>query len=291
MMQTLIFRIRKWMCTYKKMINYGLIVPMKMKILPISILAILSLQSLAAENTTLVEQEKQWELTSEVGAIVTSGNTETTTLKGALKAKHNLESWRNEYKLDGIFSEGESENEDGVKEKETTSRKYEISLQGNYELNEENSHLFIYGSYTKDHFGAYRSEAVFSVGYGLRLLNTQNMYLDVQLGPGIKQFEYAESAIDEKTGLSLAGETDSEAIGLAKLDYQWQVSENARFTQLVGIEYGSTNTKTISESALLTKIHGSLQMKVAYNITHNSDVDEDKEKTDTETSLTLVYNF
>ncbi|MDK1289592.1 DUF481 domain-containing protein [Pseudoalteromonas umbrosa] len=264
---------------------------MKMKILPISILAILSLQSLAAENTTLVEQEKQWELTSEVGAIVTSGNTETTTLKGALKAKHNLESWRNEYKLDGIFSEGESENEDGVKEKETTSRKYEISLQGNYELNEENSHLFIYGSYTKDHFGAYRSEAVFSVGYGLRLLNTQNMYLDVQLGPGIKQFEYAESAIDEKTGLSLAGETDSEAIGLAKLDYQWQVSENARFTQLVGIEYGSTNTKTISESALLTKIHGSLQMKVAYNITHNSDVDEDKEKTDTETSLTLVYNF
>jgi putative salt-induced outer membrane protein len=32
-------------------------------------------------------------------------------------------------------------------------------------------------------------------------------------------------------------------------------------------------------------------MKVAYNITNNSDVADDKEATDTETSLTLVYSF
>jgi putative salt-induced outer membrane protein YdiY len=57
------------------------------------------------------------------------------------------------------------------------------------------------------------------------------------------------------------------------------------------MEYGDTNTKTVSESALLTKINGSLQMKFAYNITHNLDVSDDKENTDTETSLTLVYSF
>ena len=80
-------------------------------------------------------------------------------------------------------------------------------------------------------------------------------------------------------------------IALGKVDYNWQISDSARFTQLVSVEYGDTNTKTRSESAILAKINGSLQMKVAYNITHNSDVADDKENTDTETSLTLVYSF
>ncbi|MGB1201790.1 MAG: DUF481 domain-containing protein, partial [Cognaticolwellia aestuarii] len=43
--------------------------------------------------------------------------------------------------------------------------------------------------------------------------------------------------------------------------------------------------------ALLAKINGSLQMKVAFNVTNNSDVADDKESTDTETSFTLVYSF
>ena len=59
----------------------------------------------------------------------------------------------------------------------------------------------------------------------------------------------------------------------------------------MSVEYGDTNTKTRSESALLAKINGSLQMKIAYNVTNNSDVADDEESTDTETSLTLVYSF
>ena len=131
-----------------------------------------------------------------------------------------------------------------------------------------------------------------SVGYGLRLLNRDNMYLSAEIGPGIKRFEHQEDSSEVgDDGVPLAGETESEAIAVAKLDYNWQISENARFTQLIAMEYGDTNTKTVSESALLTKINGSLQMKFAFNITHNSDVSIDKENTDTETSLTLVYSF
>ena len=261
---------------------------MKFKLLSLCVLAATSTQSFAEQ----AEEPKTWDVTSEVGAIVTSGNTSTTTLKGGIKAKHHLENWHNEYKFDGIYKEDEIENDAGEREKERTNEKYSVSAQGNYKLNEDHSHLFIYGSYDSDYFGAYRNEAVLSVGYGLRLLNRDNMYLNAEIGPGIKRFEHQEESSDlDDNGLPLAGETESEAIGVAKLDYNWQISENARFTQLVAMEYGDTNTKTISESALMTKINGSLQMKFAYNITHNSDVSDEKENTDTETSLTLVYSF
>ena len=261
---------------------------MKLKLLSLCILAISSHHSYAEQ----AEETKTWDITSEVGAIITSGNTSTTTLKGGIKAKHHLENWHNEYKLDGIYKVDEIENDAGERKKERTNEKYSASAQGNYKLNEDNSHLFVYGSYDSDYFGAYRNEAVLSVGYGLRLLNRDNMYLNAEVGPGIKRFEHQEDSSEVgDDGVSLAGKTENEAIAVAKLDYNWQISENARFTQLIAMEYGKTNTKTVSESALLTKINGSLQMKFAYNITHNSDVSIDKENTDTETSLTLVYSF
>ncbi|MFY8327056.1 DUF481 domain-containing protein [Pseudoalteromonas sp. ZZD1] len=256
---------------------------MKLKLLSILVVATASTNAFAEETQT-------WDITSELGAIITSGNTETTTLKGGIKALHNLENWNNEYKIDGLYKEDEVENSDGAKETQRTNEKYSLSAQGNYKLNEEHSHLYIYGSYVSDYFGAYRNEAVISAGYGRRLLDRSDMWLNAEIGPGYKYFEFPEGSVDED-GIPNAGESDSEIIALGKLDYNWQISDNAKFTQLVAVEYGDTNTKTRSETALLAKINGSLQMKVAYNITHNSDVADDKENTDTATSLTLVYSF
>lgn len=259
---------------------------MKLKALSILVAASAATSAFAADET------KTWDVTSELGAIITSGNTETTTLKGGVKVLHNLENWNNEYKLDGIYKEDEIENDQGVKETQRTNEKYSISAQGNYKLNEKHSHLFIYGSHVSDYFGAYRNESVISAGYGLRLIDRSDMWLNAEIGPGYKYFQYPDESTEvDENGNSLAGEREGEAIGLGKVDYNWQISDSARFTQLVSVEYGDTNTKTRSESAILAKINGSLQMKVAYNITHNSDVADDKENTDTETSLTLVYSF
>ncbi|WP_304638202.1 MULTISPECIES: DUF481 domain-containing protein [Pseudoalteromonas] len=259
---------------------------MKLKALSILVAASAATSAFAADET------KTWDVTSELGAIVTSGNTETTTLKGGIKVLHNLENWNNEYKLDGIYKEDEIENDQGVKETQRTNEKYSISAQGNYKLNEKHSHLFIYGSHVSDYFGAYRNESVISAGYGLRLIDRSDMWLNAEIGPGYKYFQYPDDSTEvDDNGNSLAGEREGEAIALGKVDYNWQISDSARFTQLVSVEYGDTNTKTRSESAILAKINGSLQMKVAYNITHNSDVADDKENTDTETSLTLVYSF
>ncbi|RZF79161.1 DUF481 domain-containing protein [Pseudoalteromonas sp. CO325X] len=243
-------------------------------------------------TSAVASEKKTWEANAELGAIITSGNTETTTFKGALNVKHNLENWNNEYKLDGIYKEDEVEKDDGTKVTERTNEKYFASAQGNYKLNEENAHLFVYGSYLSDYFGAYRQEAVVSGGYGLRLLDTDTMVLNAEIGPGYKYFQYPDDSTEVgDDGELLADEWEGEVIALAKADYTWQISEGAKFTQLVAMEYGSTNTKTRSETALLTKINGSLQMKVGFNVTHNSDVADDKENTDTETALTLVYNF
>ena len=129
------------------------------------------------------------------------------------------------------------------------------------------------------------NESVLALGYGKRLLAKSNMYFDAEIGPGYKYFEKSQDEDGNK------GDTEGEVIALGKVNFGWDITEYAKFTQTVGMEYGSTNTKTKSESALLTKINGSMQMKMGFNVTHNSSIGENEENMDTQTTLTLVYNF
>ena len=79
---------------------------MKLKLLSILVAASAATNAFAED---IDADQKTWEVTSELGAIITSGNTETTTLKGGIKVQHNLENWNNEYKIDGIYKEDEVE--------------------------------------------------------------------------------------------------------------------------------------------------------------------------------------
>ncbi len=286
----LAFRIRKWMCIFIKKRKGD--TPMKLNF--VKTLPALACSAVLASAPALAEDKpaKTWELSSELGIIVTSGNTETTTLKGAITAVQTLDKWTNEFKVDGLYKEDEIENDQGDKEKQRTSEKYFASAQGNYDLGEKHSHLYVYGAHTSDYFGAYRNETVLSLGYGKRLFENETMYLNAEIGPGYKFYQYQDDSTElDENGMPLAGEREGEVIALGKAKYRWQISEAAKFTQTVAVEYGDTNTKTKAESALITKINGSMQMKVGFTVINNSDVDAGSEKTDTETSITLVYNF
>ncbi|WDE06349.1 DUF481 domain-containing protein [Thalassomonas viridans] len=248
--------------------------------------------TLATATAAAGEAEKNWQIASELGIILTSGNTESSTLKGAITAKQELQRWRNEYKFETLYKKDEVSRDDGSKENERTSERYFASVQGNYKLNEDSSYFFVYGSHLSDYFGAYRNESVLSLGYGQRLLKGENYYLDGEIGPGYKYFEYAKdsAALDSKGNL-LAGTTDGEVIALGKLNFHWDINEFVKFRQSLAMEYGSTNTKSRSETELMSKLSDAMQMKLGFYVTHNSDVADDKENTDTETLVTLIYNF
>ncbi|WP_199610062.1 DUF481 domain-containing protein [Flocculibacter collagenilyticus] len=245
------------------------------------VLAVLTFSIQAAEE----EQDKTWKLSAELGVILTTGNTETTSVKGKVDATQELEKWSNQYIFDGLFKEDKVENNDtGEEDTVKTADKYFFSAQGNYKLEKKHDSLFVYGSHLKDQFGPLADYTVVSVGYGTRLYESESSYLDADIGPG-----YASG---EKQG---DGETPGESIdGMilrANAEYEWQISKSAKFTQKLSVNYGSDNTVTKSETALTAKINGSMQMKAGFNVTNNSDVDADKENTDTETFVTLVFNF
>lgn len=217
----------------------------------------------------------------ELGVIATSGNTDSTSLKGKVTINQDLENWKNNYQLDALYKKDEVEI-DGVEEEQTTAQKLFVSAQGDYKLSQEHSALFVYGSYTDDKFSGFDYQSTVAVGYSDQLFSTEKSFLNYNIGPG-----YTFNETDD-------GEKNEAAVLRLAADYQYKFSENAKFTQLLSTEAAfdtDNNTRTRSESAISANLMGNLSMKAAYTIVHNSEVPAGNEKTDTMTSITLVYLF
>ncbi|MEJ2417605.1 MAG: DUF481 domain-containing protein [Exilibacterium sp.] len=234
----------------------------------------------ASLSTAAEDQKAGWSGSSELGIIFTRGNTETTSAKGRVDLEQNLEDWINEFSIDALFKEDEVVDETtGEEETEKTAEKYFAYAKTNYKLKDDHSKLFAYLSHTDDQFAGVAKNTTVAFGYGRRLVETDNTYLDADIGPGYSFSEQAD------------GEDVEDFIIRVSAKYHWKISESATFIQKLSSEIGEENTRTLAESSLATKINSALQMKIGLVVTNNSDVPEETEKTDTETTVTLVYSF
>jgi putative salt-induced outer membrane protein len=244
--------------------------------LVLAIAVISSAQVLADDGAAT---DKVWTTSAELGAITTSGNTVGTSVTGKIDAKQELEQWSNQYIFSAFFKEDEKTDENGNTFTEKSAQRYLVSAKAAYKLDEEFDKLFAFGSYTDDEFGAYTEYTTVAVGYGTRLYNAEDKSLDVEIGPGYF------------TGKRSTGETEKGLIARGAGVFNWVMSESATFAQTLSVEYGADNTRAIAETSLQAKVNGSLQMKAAFLVQNDSDVPVGKKKTDTQTSLTLVYSF
>lgn len=258
-------------------------------------LALVSLSGLTA--TALAETaEKSYAADAELGILNTAGNTDSTALKAKFKLKHDLTSWRNVYVLEALYKKDELEVvNDGLssKQSQVTAEKYFGSVQADYKLDNQHRALFIFGSYEEDKFSGYDYQASLAAGFSDRMFQTPRSYLDYSVGPGIS-FSRTDEVLDAEGNLLTDNITDESAMVRVSALYQYDFSENAKFTQTFSSDVAlesNANTKSKAESAITATINSSFAMKASVIFTHNSEVPEDKVSTDRHTAVTLVYTF
>lgn len=235
------------------------------------------------------EPKRPWEVEVDLGAIATSGNTETTSIQAKVDAKQNLEQWENQYILSSLFKEDEVAQDDDTTSKEKTAEKYFGSAKFAYLLGVEKSYLFGFGSHTTDYFGAYRTYNTIALGYGDWLYSSKSLNWFVEAGPG-----YFEGKKEIESDDPLVPDTyvdESGAMLRAATALEWKITATATFKQTVSVEAGSDNTRTQTETSLATSITDAMKMKVGFAVANDTDVAPGKEKTDTTTFINLVYSF
>jgi putative salt-induced outer membrane protein len=225
-----------------------------------------------------------WFTSAELGAITTSGNTTGTSVTGKIDARHETTNWTHEYIASGFFKQDQVTDADGNTHQQRSAQRYTLSAKAAFKLLDEGERAFVLGSHVNDKFGAYTRYSSLSVGHGSQWYKSDDKTLDVEIGPGYFSGERAPNQAgiaEDESGFTIRGATQ----------FRWAVSPSAQFVQRMSVERGTSNTHSIAETSLATKINSTMQMKAGFSARNDTNVPTGKKNTDTQTSLTMVYSF
>jgi putative salt-induced outer membrane protein len=215
------------------------------------------------------EPESPWSGKITFGFLGTSGNTETTSMNTAFGVGYKTGDWEHGLAFNAIQASQSNQN---------TAEAYELGWNTLWNMSNIS---FISGrlDWRKDRFAGVPEQFSQTVGYGRRILDTGVHTLNGELGGGARQSEKAD------------GTKDNDVILRGSLDYKWQFSETADFTQDLVVEAGQSNTYIRSVSAVTASLIGNVSLVASYTILNNSDVPAGTKRTDTRTAVALEYAF
>ncbi len=215
-------------------------------------------------------EERPYDASASVGYVGTSGNTDITTLNTEFLLTYFDEKWTHNFRFNALSSQ---ENGAGKAER------YAISNKSDYALMDEDKYLYVQATYTDDRFSGFDYQAIASIGYGQYFLRGNGKDLQGFVGLGYRENDSKTTGSEGEVVLTLGEE------------YDWTISETSSLTQALTFDIGDKRTITTFEIGLESNIIDHISTKIAFQYRNNSDVPVGIEKTDTQTSISLVYTF
>ena len=237
----------------------------------------------------VIVEESTTSLSVELGILVQTGNVRSADFKAGFNVSHEDGQWLNLFKMDVLGKKLETTDEvTDEKSYDTTDNKFSANYQGNYTLSPEGKN-YLYGnlSYAEDRFSSFDKQSSVSVGWGKHWYESDTASFFADIGPGYKH--------DVLTATDTMPSEDQNAFIIqAQALYLNSFNEHVEFKQLFVAKYAPDTVQNSiykSETSLTTKLMESLQFKFTFTVDYNTEVEEDFENLDTQTSVTLVYNF
>ncbi|SDQ32601.1 putative salt-induced outer membrane protein [Pseudoxanthomonas sp. CF385] len=220
----------------------------------------------------------------ELGFAAASGNTNTESFNGRLDLTYtDGGAWRHSASLFGLHSRSEyaRTQDDGslVRDTRTTANRYTVNANSAY-LMDDRGTINTALRHEEDDFGTYSRQQSLSLSYGNRVIKNERAHLDLQVGPGYRR---AYDTVD--------GRTESSLIGRGLIDMRYALTENTEIVNKLLVESGEYNTFAQNDLGVSVTMNSHLALKAGWQARHNSDVAEDIKKTDTLTTMNVVYRF
>lgn len=220
----------------------------------------------------------------ELGFAAASGNTNNESFNGRLDLTYtDGGAWRHSASLFGLHSRSEYNRklDDGsiVRDRRTTANRYTVTANSAY-LMDDRGTLNTSVRHEEDDFGTYSRQQSVSLSYGNRVIENERAHLDLQVGPGFRR------AYD-----TLDGRDEASFIGRGLIDMRYALSENTEIVNKLLVESGEYNTFAQNDLGVSVTMNSHLALKAGWQARHNSDVAPDIKKTDTLTTMNVVYRF
>ncbi|MCK7593941.1 DUF481 domain-containing protein [Pseudomarimonas salicorniae] len=243
-------------------------------------LGLVSTAALADET----EKTEGWSGTGELGFALARGNAKSENLNTKLSFVNEDDQWKHQFNLSALRAKGETSGDfdgDGIEEErfELNANRYQAGASSALKMNER---AYWVGTlrYENDDFAPSEHQTTFALGYGYSVIKNDTTLLNLEAGPGYRRAKNAST-----------GETDSDTIFRAQAEFAHQLTENTSLDNLLLVEAGDDNTFVQNDFGLKVAMNSKLALKAGVQVRNNSDVGPGVDKTDTLTTVNLVYTF
>ena len=217
---------------------------------------------------TGVAAEANWSGKGEGGIVFSRGNADNDNANLRLELARELDRWKHGFAVSALRASNDGD---------TTAERYGASWQSDFKLTERS---FWFGGlrYEQDEFSGFDYQASATTGYGRKLIDTGATKLTGQIGAGYRRLKN-----------SLTGETAGDAVARGDLNLERVLTDTTSLTNRFSVESGSNNTLAINELALQVRMSEAFALSFGVGVRHNTDPPAGLEKTDTLTTVNLVY--
>jgi len=227
------------------------------------------------------EARADWTGKGEAGLVLASGNTDSKTGNFKLDLATTVDRWKHAFGAVGIYAASDDE---------TTGQRWEVHEQSDYNFNPK-SFWFGAGRYEDDRFSGFEYQATVSTGLGRHFVDNDQTKFTGTAGVGYKFFETRDVFDDTGTVLLEPGTSDSEAVFRGTLDLSHALTPSTKLLDKFLVESGTDNTFVQNDIGVQVQMTDVLALAAAYSVRYNTDPPLGFGKTDTLTTLNLVYEI
>lgn len=249
--------------------------------------AFLDEQKAAAELAAQEKEEalrtagvlERWGGRGEIGAYLSSGNSDNEGLTAALSLDRKGIDWS--HKLRGRVDYQRANGR-------TSREQYFAAYEPRFQINRR---LFAYGlaQYEQDRIQGFTGRYAVSGGVGYHVIDGSALDLSIKAGPAYRVTDFT------------SGGSDSRLAALLGADFDWRITDRLTFTQdsnmvaesgaQATVFVDSRNTTLNLVTGLEAKVSDRLTTRLSYQVDYNSDPRPGAVTTDTLSRFTLVYGF
>jgi len=229
------------------------------------IVLLLSINSLSHADTT-----ETWSGNIDLGYIASMGSTSGSkdTFRGKTVVNHKGDYWTQTLNAEGI----------SVRDEVTSTNDPERYLAA-YKARHffgNNNFFTLRMQWEKDLLSSSEYQAFVSLGLGKELIKTDQHFLKVEAGPGVRHSERRNSPPND------------DAIALLSIDYEWKINQNTKFIHKSTVEAGEDNTITRAQHQLKQNITKVIALTINHDYKHDDGPTNTREGI---FSLGLNYQF
>ncbi|MGY1459414.1 DUF481 domain-containing protein [Luteimonas sp. A534] len=255
------------------------------RFVPVLVLALVAVPLPAsAQDDASAAPPEGWSGTGELGFALSRGNARSENLNARLAFGRETDSWKHDWYAAAMRAKGEATGDfdgDGTEETryDLSANRYELGAASGYKFDDHN-YLIGSGRYENDDFAPFDYQATLAISYGRRIIDAERTRLLAEVGPGYRRARDAET-----------GSVETRAIVRSLVDFSHRLTENTVLGNKLLIEAGSDNTFAQNDLGVAVAMNEAFALKAGLQLRHNTDVGTGTKKTDTLTTINLVYSF